>query len=197
MKLGFDLDETVADLTGKLNSYLMETYSVARVEGSNDYDLRTAVYTSDAKLNAEIIADSIEKVNDPVFQAGAEPHEDAVECIRKMRKAGHSIHFITSRNVNGEFEVAKWFRKHHIPFDSIHNVGRGKEKGLIGRMLNLDFYIDDLIRHLESMIKYKKRWRKGLCLLSKEWNATPVDESRFIRLADWSQVSRHLGIHLR
>ena len=198
MKLGFDVDDVVADLTSALIKYIYNTYNITLSdEELRRYSVLDNIFTSDKEVNEKIVIDLAQKSKDSKFQSTIKPYKDAVECIKKLRRSGHTLHYISSRNIGAEYETAKWFRKHHIPFDSIHSVGLEQEKGMLGRALNLDFYIDDLEEHLESMMKYKKRWRKGLALFTRKWNKDSIDASKFIRLDNWTQISRHLGIHKR
>ena len=198
MKLGFDLDEVIVNICDEIAKYLRNTYNFEWDTGTYSfYDLSNINFSEDYSLNAKIVADLVEKVNDHKFQATAKPFKGASEGIKKLKRAGHIIHYVSARNMGEEYEVAKWLRKYSIPFDSINNVGRQREKGVFGRILNLDFYMDDLEENLESMLKYKKRWRKGLALFTRPWNEDSIDASKFIRLDDWTQVSRHLGIHKR
>lgn len=196
MKLGFDLDDVVVDTVGAIRSYLNEAHGI-EYTGFINYNFVGNIFHSDKEVNKKIVIDVVEKASNNLFLAKAKPHKDGIECIKKLKKAGHSIHYITARNIGAEYESAMYLRKYNIPFDSIHNVGHGNEKGMYGRSLNLDFFLDDLESNLESMIKYKKRWRKGLALFTQDWNSKSIDASRFIRLDNWAQVSRHLGIHKR
>jgi uncharacterized HAD superfamily protein len=123
--------------------------------------------------------------------------EEGKQVIRLLKRGGHSIHFITSRSKKFKELTIQWLRNNKILFDSINFVGHNGEKGVVARSLNLDFFLDDLEKSLESLYKYKKRWRKGLCLLDKPWNADYIDGSRFIRMKNWQAVYRHLGIHNR
>lgn len=198
MKLGFDLDEVVANVSDVIIKYLEDTYGIQiNKKMFKEFNIIDNTFHPDSVLDEEIVSDLLEKVNKSSFLAKAKPDKEAAKNIKQFKKSGHSIHFITSRKLNDEVEVAKWLRKYNIPFDTIHNVGKEREKGFYGRFLNLDFYIDDLLEQLESMFRYKKRWRKGLVLLTRPWNEGPIDASKFIRLDDWVQISRHLGIHNR
>jgi uncharacterized HAD superfamily protein len=196
MKLGFDLDDVVVDTAGTIRRYLKKVYDLD-YSGFINYDFIENKFHLDEDINKKIILDLINKASNNVFISKVKPSKEAVDCLRKLKKSGHSIHYITARKIGDEYETALFLRRYHIPFDSIHNVGHGNEKGALGRVLNLDFFLDDLESNLESMFKYKKRWRKGLALFTQPWNANTIDASRFTRLDNWIQVSRHLGIHRR
>ncbi len=198
MKLGFDLDEVVVNLCDILVKYMNDKFDLNwAVEDFEEYDLLKNKYSDDEEYSNKISNNLIEVVCDIEFQLTAKPCEGAPEFIRKMKKEGNSIHFITSRKTGKEDLSAKWLRKYKIPFDTLNHVGFGAEKGRLGRALNLDFYIDDHEGHLESMYRYKKRWNKGLALMERPWNSDSIDGSKFIRIKNWKELTRHLGIHKR
>jgi len=197
MKFGFDVDEVIANLVGEFEKYLRDRYGLDwPPECFHQYKFRDCRFVDDEEMNKKIIDEMNIISNDPDFQMAAMPFPDAASTIRRLKKQGHSIHFITNRpKINKEKTIA-WFNLHKISFDSIHVIGQ-EEKGMVGRALNLDFFIDDLEKHLESMYRYKNRWRKGLGLMNKPWNRLSIDGSRFIRFNDWVEISRHLGINNR
>lgn len=198
MKLGFDIDEVVNRLMKALCKFLNEEYKIEKsVVDIKNESLLLNRYADDEALNKKIAEHAIEKVNDPDFQAAAEVDEDAIDAIRRYKKAGHSIHFISSRPVTNEKSTIKWLRENKVPFDSVDLLSFYGEKGILGRALNLDCFVDDMQKHLESMWRHKKHFRKGLMLLTRPWNANNIDGSRFIRVNNWKEISRHLGIQNR
>ncbi len=198
MKLGFDLDEVVVALCDTLVEYMNDKFDLSwTIEDFKQFNLLDNEYSDDEERNNEIGNNLIEVVNDPEFQLTAKPYEGAPQFLRRMRKEGNSIHFITSRRIGKEAFTVKWLREHKIPFNSLQHIGYGAEKGRFGRTLNLDFYIDDHEDQLESMYKYKKRWNKGLLLMDRPWNRGSIDASKFTRVKNWKEITRHLGIHKR
>lgn len=198
MKLGFDLDEVVVALCDVLVEHMNKEFDLNwSMEDFKVYSLLENNYSDDEEHNDKIATHIIEVVNDPEFQLTAKPYEGAPAFIRRLKKEGHSIHFITCRKLGVEKYSTKWLRKYKIPFDSLYHLGYGAEKGKLGRALNLDFYIDDHEEHLISMYKYKKRWAKGLALMTRPWNVDSYDASKFVRINNWAELKRHLGIHKR
>jgi uncharacterized protein len=198
MKLGFDLDEVIVALCDVLLKYLNEEFDLSwTMDNFICHSLNRNVYHEDKDIDDKIKVRAIEIVNDPDIQLSAKPCKGAPSFIRKLRKEGHSIHIITARQIGTEENTMKWLRKYKIPFNSIHHVGINGEKGFLGRVLNLDFYVDDNEKHLESMYRYKKRWAKGLVLMTRPWNVDSYDASRFVRVDNWKALRRHLGIHKR
>ena len=198
MKLGFDLDEVVVNLIDVLLKYIKEEFDLDwAIDNFVKYDMLKNEFHKDMDENNKIAYRAIDIVSDINVQLTAKPYEEAPPFIRKLKKEGHSIHFITARKSGEENKTISWLRKYKIPFNSVNHVGYGGDKGKFGRILNLDFYIDDHEEHLESMYRYKKRWRKGLVLMTRPWNASSYDASRFVRVNNWVELSRHLGIHKR
>jgi uncharacterized HAD superfamily protein len=202
MKLGFDVDDIVAKASKKALDVLSEKFNINwSLENFTVYKFSELTFVADDGRNEEIRKHLIEILNDSKFQLDFECDEEAADYIKRWKKEGHSIHFITTRYLKKEEFTAKWLRKYNIPFDSIHHTGKtyegGMEKGAIGRKLNLDFYIDDREEHLMSMLEHKAKWRKGLLLMDKPWNRYPIISDYFIRVYNWEEVSRHLGIHKR
>ena len=130
---------------------------------------------------------------DTEFQFQAEPVENAITVLQKLKRAGHKIYFITSRPKQNQPLTFKWLRQNDIPFDGLEVIGHEYPKGMYGHKLQLDMFVDDLEKHLESMLHYKKRWRKGLLLLDKPWNMS-YDGSRFVKVENWQEILRHVGI---
>jgi uncharacterized HAD superfamily protein len=203
MKLGFDIDGIVADMAQSIVDYINKNYDLEHtVEVFIHHQVSKNKYVEDKKLNKKIIRDIYDNffLNDDIVLA-TQVFEGAVETIHKLRRH-HSVHFITSRSKEIEKSTAQWLRNNKIPFDSLHVVGMsppgGSSKAGFGRQLNLDFYIDDQVKHLEGMYKYKKRWFKAPALYRRPWNKIElVDKSKFVVVNNWPELMRHLGIHGR
>lgn len=197
MRLGFDIDEVVVRLADLLANYVEEKYNIEwPVDCFKFFELTKCVFHKDPEINKEMATHLLEVVNSNEFQLQAPPYEEAAYALRGFKKQGHTLHYITNRPVANKEATITWFRENKIPFDSIDVIGKF-EKGMVGRALNLDFYMDDLESCLESMYIHKHRWRKGLALMTRPWNKESIDGSRFIRMNDWAEVERHLGIHKR
>lgn len=198
MRLGFDLDEVVVNLAEEFDIYLQSTYGIEWPIGCFVYyNFTDCVFHHDEEYNTRIAEDMIRVANDPDFQFQAKPFPEAREVLQSFRRSGHKIYFISSRPKQNQPSTFRWLRQNDIPFDDIKVIGHSEEKGFYGRQLNLDMFVDDLEKHLESMWRYKKRWRKGLLLLEKPWNSHYYDGSRFIKVRTWKEILRHVGIQNR
>jgi uncharacterized HAD superfamily protein len=197
MRLGFDIDEVVCDLFGPLMETIEEEYGVTISKDQiKSYDLRNE-YSGDKELDLEIAGRLMYLATDTGFLMGCKPYEDAAKVLKELRHGGHQLHYISSRPANSVTDNKRWLRWYNIPFDSVTCMGHGTAKGKIAKRYSLDFFIDDYVPNLESMLKYKDRWRKGLLLMDRPWNQGPFDATKITRVYNWKEVQRHLGIHNR
>jgi len=199
MRLGFDLDEVVIDLTAQFDKYLQATYGIEwPAECFVSYNFSDCLFDpEDEERNAAIVKDMYKQVAIPDLADTAEPIEGAIQVITELKRRGHKIYFISSRPKQIQPATFKWLRKHGIPFDGLKVIGHSIPKGVYGRNLHLDMFVDDLEQHLESMWKFKRRWRKGLLLFSQPWNYGKLDGSKFTRVDNWQDILRHIGIQNR
>ena len=190
MRLGFDLDEVVVNITGVIEEHMMEQYNIYwPAEYFKKYGLIDGTYHVDEKLNKIIQADLWKVANLPEFQFRAAPFGGAKESLSLLKKAGHEVFFITSRPKRNEFFTIKWLKHYNIPFDELKVVGHDEEKGIYGKKLNLDMFVDDLEKHLISMSVHKKIWKKGLLLFDRPWNAKAIG---FNRVRGWKEIIDHV-----
>lgn len=195
MRFGFDLDEVVVDLTKEIEDYLSINYGIEwPAECFIKYDFTDCHFTNNVELNNKIIEDLVVIANDTDFQFKAEPVKNAVNVLQKLKKDGHKLYFITNRPKQNQPLTYRWLRNNKIPFDDLKFVGKQEEKGVWGQRFKLDMYVDDLYTHLESMYRYKKRWRKGLILFDRPWNSHSIDSTRYTRINNWKEILRHIGV---
>jgi uncharacterized HAD superfamily protein len=214
MKIGFDIDEVLYRTIDELLIYLKEEFGVTRsLNAFKNYSFYENNFHSNAEKSYEIADKLHEYVHIETPYLNGKPYEEGVKAIQRLKRAGHSIHLITAREKAFKKITVKWLRKYKVHYDTLHVIGKTREeekaeektkaygryvdKGALGRLLNLDCYIDDFEGNLESMIQYKKRWRKGLILLDRPWNHDYIDGSKFKRMYTWEEILRHLGVHKR
>lgn len=203
MKLGFDIDGIIADLPQSMVEHINKEFNLNYTQSIFvNYNIFKNKYVDDAEKNDEIALSILKNIvqNSDALLA-VRVYKDGTGALRKLVKAGHSIHFITARPASKYKVTVDWVRDNKIPFNTIHTVGRDsnfESKGKLGRSLNLDFFIDDFPHNLEEMYKYKERWRKGVALFNRPWNInTPLDGTKFNRFDSWEEIIRHLGVNKR
>lgn len=195
MRLGFDLDEVVVDLVTEMENYLGVNYGLEwTIHDFVKFDIMECNFHYEPEVNGRIQKDLKTMANDADFQFAAKPYPEAQKALQLLRKAGHKIVFITSRPKQNQPLTFRWLRQHDIPFDVLEVIGHDEPKGPYGLKYKLDMYVDDCLPHLESMWQYKKRWRKGLLLLDKPWNTEFVDKTKYLRVQNWREILRHVGI---
>ena len=186
LNLGFDLDEVVVNITGEIEKYLKYKYDIYwPAEYFKEYGLIDGTYHEDEKLNRTIQKDLWKVANSPEFQLFAEPFNGAKDALSLLKKTGHKIFFITSRPKRNKPLTIEWLEHHNIPFDDIRVIGHDEEKGVYGHKLNLDVFVDDLEKHLMSMLNHKKTWNGGLLLFDRPWN---TKDTRFDRMKNWTEI---------
>lgn len=190
-KLGFDIDEVLVKTMDKAQKYLYNEFGVEL-----DFNTITEFRLNEHPLYeeySEAFESLFEKFQDMDFFDDCSPYGEAVKVLKKLNKKGHELYFISNRPKNGEEKTALWFRKHKIPFTKIYHTNFHREKGSVGRQLNLDFYVDDRPKDIESMLKYKHRWTKGLFIFDKPWNKDYYD-SKVGRIYDWYDILNVINI---
>ncbi len=197
MKLGFDLDGVISDTVDKTVEIFNERFDKElSVNDIKSFKLLENKYDDDPETSDKLALEFIDCINDPIVQAECKVYPDAAAALRKIKSFGHTIHIITARPKENYDQTIKWLRKNKIPYHSAHVIGLA-EKGMFGRSMNLDMYVDDFEANLESMWRFKKRWRKGLLLLDRVWNNGYLDVSKFKRVYNWDEIVRHLGVQNR
>lgn len=198
MNLGFDLDEVVVDLVSEFNLHVGTQYGIEwTIDDFVEFDIAQCYFHHEPIFNGKIQTELKCLANDAEFQFQAKPFPEARKAIQRLKRVGHKIIFITSRPRQNQPLTFRWLRQNDIPFDALEVIGHSEPKGFYGKRHNLDMYIDDCIPHLESMMQYKSRWRKGLLLLDKPWNNKHIDATRITRVYNWIEILRHLGVQNR
>jgi len=193
VNLGFDIDECVGDLTTVLTKYLNDKYNIRWTKEDFDfYNLWDLEYSTDEKFNNDIAEDLIVKANSAEMQSLSQPVEGAVKYLNLFKRKGYKLFFISARPEKQEETTMKWFKKYKIPYDKIIHTGKSISKGVVGKQLKLDLYVDDLERHLKEMLKYKSRHRYGLLLFNRPWNKNSIDGSKFTRIYNWAEIHRKI-----
>ncbi len=107
---------------------------------------------------------------------------DGVEAIQKLYAAGHLIHILTSRNIEGlesiiESSTKEWLNSQKIPYTTLNITNTSKAKTAIS--LEIDIILDDAIHHYDELTK------AGCIavLLSRKYN---INHSSANRVESWN-----------
>lgn len=135
MRLGFDLDNVLANLIDPLNDHLnakfdldfkRETWTSRLVEeldltheitdgnGNRDLDLEEI-----EEIKQELINEVIRVVYDLDFLSTLAPLDGAKGVMDFLRRKGHELYIITSRKREAFDMSSKWLKDHGIYFDAL------------------------------------------------------------------------------
>lgn len=191
--LGFDIDEVLARTIDYILDFLNSEFGIDywTPEHFTVYEFEHTNFVGDEKFNRMISKRLLSEVTSKRFVETVKHYNDAVKYIRKYKDDGHRIYFITDRSRLLYDSTLKWLKAHNIPFDGLYHTGPKTSKGYIGKTINLDFFIDDKLDNLESMIMFKKDWKKGLFLMDQPYNRN-IDEDYFTRVHTWQEVDGYV-----
>jgi len=199
LRLGFDIDEVISNLLAQMKGYIKKTWNIDYdFSKAYGYDLINTKYTPDDEYNKVIGKELVRVVNDPKFQFRSKPYEGAQEVIQKLSNMGYEIYYITSRpiSLSGYNYTKSWLFNWGFPCDFLYMTGHHIEKGLPANDLELDFFVEDQIKHVNSLLKYKKEWKKGIILMNKPWNVDyeliNTHHAHVTRLDDWSEIGNYV-----
>ncbi len=201
LKLGFDIDEVISHLTPLLSEYLKSRWNINfNFSTINIADILNMEFTKDPELNKKIGQDLIDTANDPIFQNRAKPIDGAQKVIEKY-SIDNEIYFITSRPISKDgFNRTKiWLGDNEFPYDFIYHTGHNIEKGIVAKELQLDFFVEDRVKHVNSLLKYgdNTMWKKGIVILRKPWNIHRIvvfskSNTTIRRYDNWNEIDNHL-----
>ena len=193
MILGFDVDEVICFTVDKTIEYIKDKWDIQlELDKISIYEFSQHPLL---KGNEVVLEDLYKQYREPslAFYADCLPDMAGVDVIKKLKRAGHLIYFISSRPIGSEDKTALWLRKHKIPFNYIKHVGASDAKGKACKRLKLDFYMDDYGKCLDSLLDQKKSWPCGLAVLDKPWNRSYHNE-KVMRIKRWHDVLRKIGV---
>lgn len=198
MNIGFDLDGVIAQTSEMLIESVNTKFgSTLPIETFKKYKLEDNIYSEDKALNKQAIIYLQRMIVTPKRLKSIEPYPESVKIINKLKKAGHKIYIITSRPIKFKELTAVWLRQHGIPFDDFV-LTNGLTKGDYAVKFKLDCFVDDLEDNLYDMYRAKRRWKKGLLLMTQPWNEDIImDASKYIRVHGWGDIFRCLQMRNR
>jgi 5'(3')-deoxyribonucleotidase len=176
MRLGIDLDGVVANFTqGWMSLYNRQFGTELAVADSKRWnDLVDLTHFNDVdefwKWSSDLDGRS-------VFWH-LEPFPGAVEAVRSLVDAGHSIIVITTKPAFAVADTYEWIESHRIPAAEIHIL---EEKWLV----ECDVYLDDGPHVLPGLVEHRPE--STVCRFVRPWNspvAGAVDVSDFVEFRE-------------
>jgi len=195
MNFGFDLDEVIAKTAhmavGHLNAVCNCNYGI---EIFKSFQFNENIFSEDKEEQQLVVDTLVWAVFDKKMMASVKPYEDAVRVINDLKRQGHKIFIITKRPKELTGMTSRWLHSHKVGFDKLVLTGL-ESKGSFAKRLQLDCFVDDLEENLYDMYIAKRRWNKGLILMTRPWNETDViDGSKFSRADNWLDIRKLLSI---
>lgn len=157
MNIGIDVDEVVCDLLSVVLDSINSKWGFKpTVDIFSEYNFFANSYTSCDTTNKSIAEDIVRWVNDSDYLYEVPPYPEVAAVVNDLLTKGHQVHFITARPKTALETTQKWFATHGIHYTSLHVIGHGSSKGVLGRELNLDIYIDDHVVNVEEVLEHTK-----------------------------------------
>lgn len=138
MRIAIDLDKTIFEcnsLAYKLANSFLQREKIKKLKCT----FLQPDFEENKGLIYKLICNNIAFCNyDKFFEVG-----DCVEAIKRLKKDGHEIYFLSKRPDLKIFTnvIYKWFRSHHLPIKNI--VVNCNSKVSFCKVLNIDMLIDD------------------------------------------------------
>jgi len=150
MNIGIDIDDTINNLSLVLVEYAKEYNRRAKIE--HEIQIHEWDFDKAFGWNEENIKEFLENDFHEVY-TNAEPKENAVSVIRKLKEEGNKIIIITARSDkevrNAHYYSEEWLKKHDIPYDELVSDSQDKAQKCIEH--NIHLFIDDRIKHCENV----------------------------------------------
>ncbi len=195
MNFGFDLDEVIAKTAHMAVGHLNDVFNCSYgIEVLKSFQFDENIFSENEEEQLAVVETLIWAVTDKKMMSSVKPYDDAVRVINDLKHQGHKIFIITKRPKEHTGMTSRWLHTHRVSFDKLVLTGL-EDKGIFTKKLNLDCFVDDLEDNLYSMYNAKRRWNKGLILMTKPWNEDNViDGSKFSRANDWVDIRKFLSI---
>lgn len=143
-KLGFDIDDTIADGVGyfvqKLNEHFDRNVKVEDVDGRfcDVYD-----------IPQHKIDEFFKSFGNDIFKY-LETFPKVVECINGWYDEGHNVTIITARPLEAKEVTEEWLSLKGIKY---HELIFDEEKGQIAKEKGIEIFVDDHPKVVEAMFK--------------------------------------------
>ena len=166
VRIGVDLDGVCYDFSTVFEVYATEIQDFppelctppVRWEFYEDWGLTLAQFIN-------LLADG---VNDDFIFSWGNPFPGVKDALRRLRKAGHSIHIITDRSIGrpgkAHFSTVSWLHRHQLPYDSL-TFSADKT------VVRTDWMVDDKLQNVDALLAAGTR----AVLMDRPWNQTTPD----------------------
>ncbi len=182
-RLGFDLDDVIADTSSALLQYAKEEHGVELTEEQRKhYKLEEM-----PGLDPWIAADVYKQVLDPAFFMDVKPVEGAKDVLRFLKRKGRRINIITARPEDNFSFTSKWLKQNGLWYNTL-TCCSSSLKPRMAAELKLETFVDDRFDILMEFVNFRQsgRWKK-LGVMHRDWNAGMYHE-RITRVRTWEDI---------
>ena len=192
MRLGFDLDNVLANLMDPLNDHLNEKFDIEFVP-----EMWTSRTIEDLKLDLEddlqkeIAREVVYTVYNTEFLKSLAPCEGAKSVIDFLRRKGNEIYVITARKLEAFDISSEWLKAHGIYFDALICT---KFKPRVAWNYGVRTFVDDDYDTLLKFVDFRQaKFFRKLIVMSYPYNVG-LQDKRIERANNMYEVLAKLEI---
>ncbi|MGE5555548.1 MAG: 5' nucleotidase, NT5C type [Methanocella sp.] len=119
MKLGFDIDGVIANVSESLIQTINKTYGITITEQDLTRFSLSVVLGITRAEEKQLITD--------VLYGDLPIYPDAKETLEQLRKEGHNIYLLTGRYNYLKETTLSWLKAKGVPFDELHLLEMGRK----------------------------------------------------------------------
>lgn len=180
MRIGIDIDDTIADTHGKLIEEALK-YDKLRVNGKGFKNLNGNKFVELFYWTRTDVEGFLRYIASSNYYSTLDSIKDASKYINKLYNEGNEIIFITRRkNVTKVKTLTKkWLNDNGFKYNKV--IFGSEDKGIIGNNLGIDLLIDNDIKNIIDALDYGI---KGI-LITDSYNK---DEYELTRFNNWKEI---------
>lgn len=189
MRIGIDIDNTLTNVQNTLNeaAYNYAIKLGKKVSSSiiaEDINNNGSFYKEKFKFSYEELKYFLKNIMEEIVDK-AEPRENVINVIKKLRKEGHKIYIVTARDEefhDNPYLLSKnWLDKNNIEYDKL--IVNARKKAPVCAEYNIDLFIDD---QLNNCLEIAKSGVKTL-RISDDDNIESIDT-----VHNWNQIYEYI-----
>lgn len=192
MNIGIDIDNTITEVEEELNNAAYE-YAIKLGKSINNKEVLVEdtanngnKYKEKFDFTYEELKYFLKDIQEEIINR-AEPRENAVEIINRLRKEGHKIIIITARDSefhDDPYLLSKnWLEKKSIEYDKL--IVNAREKGSICKNENIDIFIDDQLNNCITVLK------EGIKVIRMSKQVSNIEQ--IVDLDNWNKIYEYIG----
>lgn len=193
MRLGFDIDDTIADAYNLMFN-LAQKYDIEDLKKNgniNTGNVEDGFYIGKIhSWNEQEINDFFNKYYKFALNK-VKPKIFSVDILKKLKNEGNEIIIISSRFNNADVEnineiTIEWLDKYNIPYDKLYT--EVKDKISIIEKENIDIMVDDDYYVCKKVAEINKK----AFLMNLESNREKQTDERIKRVYSWIQLYKNI-----